>query len=197
MRRRRGDRPLSKDEILRAALKIVDDDGLEALTMRRLGGALDVEAMSIYGHIRNKDELLVDLMELVLADVAVVAREDPIQAAVDLAYSYRDTLLRHPNLLPLLARREARPTSGGAPTRRDAAIALAQQAGLDPEWAVLAYMTVVSFVAGHVITHRGLLGADNASAGFVGPHPDDVFKAGLDAVIQGLLVRAGRLVSAT
>ena len=50
--------PLSREEIVDAALAIVDAEGLEALTMRRLGAALGVEAMTLYYHVPNKEALL-------------------------------------------------------------------------------------------------------------------------------------------
>jgi TetR/AcrR family transcriptional regulator, tetracycline repressor protein len=186
MRRRRGDNPLSRDEIVRAALSIVDKDGLEALTMRRLGDVLKVEAMSLYGHVSSKDDLLDQLADRVVEDVVVATSSHPIDAAIELAHGFRDALIAHPNLLPVLARRRTRQSDAGL-TKREAALALARNAGLDADLAVIAYMTIVSFVVGHVITHAGVL---SAGTRIDGPEPERAFEDGLAAVIEGLLSRA-------
>ncbi|TML53867.1 MAG: TetR family transcriptional regulator, partial [Actinobacteria bacterium] len=60
--------PLSRDRILQAALELVDESGLDALTMRKLGQALGFEAMSLYNHVANKDDVIDGMLDLVLAE---------------------------------------------------------------------------------------------------------------------------------
>jgi AcrR family transcriptional regulator len=60
--------PLSRDRILQAALDVVDSGGIESLTMRKLGQALGFEAMSLYNHVANKDDVLDGILDLVLAE---------------------------------------------------------------------------------------------------------------------------------
>src|SRR5205085_2589537 len=60
--------PLSRDRILRTALDLADESGIEALTMRKLGQALGFEAMSLYNHVTNKDDVLDGILDLVLAE---------------------------------------------------------------------------------------------------------------------------------
>ena len=60
--------PLSRDRILRAALELADEDGIESLTMRRLGRALGFEAMSLYHHVAGKDDVLDGILDLVLGE---------------------------------------------------------------------------------------------------------------------------------
>ena len=60
--------PLSRDRILQAALELADEDGIESLTMRKLGQALGFEAMSLYNHVANKDDVLDGILDLVLAE---------------------------------------------------------------------------------------------------------------------------------
>ena len=60
--------PLSRDRILHAALALADEGGIESLTMRRLGEALGFEAMSLYNHVANKDDVLDGILDLVLAE---------------------------------------------------------------------------------------------------------------------------------
>lgn len=61
--------PLSRDRILRAAIKLADRHGLDALSMRRLATTLKVEAMSLYNHIANKDELLDGMVDTVIGEI--------------------------------------------------------------------------------------------------------------------------------
>src|SRR6478735_2181161 len=61
--------PLTKDRVLSAASAIADEDGIDALTMRRLADVLGVEAMSIYYHLPNKDAILDGLIELAFAEI--------------------------------------------------------------------------------------------------------------------------------
>ena len=62
-------KPLSRERILEAAVQLVDEQGIEALSMRRLGQALGYEAMSLYNHLSNKDDLLDGILDLVLAEM--------------------------------------------------------------------------------------------------------------------------------
>jgi len=63
--------PLSRERILEAAIAIADEEGLEALTMRRLGSELGVQAMSLYNHVANKDDLRLGIVEIVMAEIEV------------------------------------------------------------------------------------------------------------------------------
>jgi len=61
--------PLSRDRVLRAAMALADDGGLEVFTMRRLGQELGIEAMSLYNHVADKDDILDGILDLVLSEV--------------------------------------------------------------------------------------------------------------------------------
>ncbi|HJS48911.1 MAG TPA: TetR/AcrR family transcriptional regulator C-terminal domain-containing protein [Gaiellaceae bacterium] len=88
--------PLSRERVLRAAIELADEGGLEALTMRRLGHALGVEAMSLYNHVANKDEILDGIVDLVLGEVELPPGGDWREAVRRCALSAYDALLRHP-----------------------------------------------------------------------------------------------------
>ena len=79
--------PLTRERIVRAALELVDRSGLDALTMRRLGAALGVEAMSLYKHVPNKRAILDGIRELLIADFAASLPIEP-------ATRWRDDLAR-------------------------------------------------------------------------------------------------------
>ena len=89
--------PLSRDRILRAGLNLADGSGIEALTMRRLGDELGYEAMSLYRHIANKDDLLDGMLDLVLAEWELPDGEaDAVDAIRTTARSVHQGLRRHP-----------------------------------------------------------------------------------------------------
>ena len=89
--------PLSRDRILQAALELVDEAGIESLTMRKLGQALGFEAMSLYNHVANKDDVLDGILDLVLDESEVPspagAWDEAIRAS---AISVHEALRRHP-----------------------------------------------------------------------------------------------------
>ena len=61
--------PLSRERVLRAAIKLADKGGIEALSMRKLARELGVEAMSLYNHVANKDEILAGIIDVVASEI--------------------------------------------------------------------------------------------------------------------------------
>jgi AcrR family transcriptional regulator len=89
--------PLSRDRILRAALELVDEAGLDVLTMRRLGQELRFEAMSLYNHVANKNDVIDGMLDLVLAEGEPPAASDDWAKAIrESAISIHLALRRHP-----------------------------------------------------------------------------------------------------
>src|ERR1700756_924449 len=88
--------PLNRDRVLRAAVSLADADGLPSLTMRRLGEALGVEAMSLYNHISGKSDLLDGMIDIVFGEIDLPSGEGDWKAAMRRrAISARQVLLRH------------------------------------------------------------------------------------------------------
>ena len=88
--------PLSKERVLRAAIELADAEGIDALSMRRLAKELGVEAMSLYNHVANKDEILAGILDLVASEFELPPDAGDWKAAMRLhAISSRDALLRH------------------------------------------------------------------------------------------------------
>ncbi|MFO1198027.1 MAG: TetR/AcrR family transcriptional regulator C-terminal domain-containing protein [Burkholderiaceae bacterium] len=97
---------LNRGAIVDAALALIDRDGLETLSMRRLGAALGVEAMAIYHHYAGKGELLDAVVERLLAEVRTDAPDaDPLDRLRRCVASYRDVAVRHPKAFGLLTNR--------------------------------------------------------------------------------------------
>jgi AcrR family transcriptional regulator len=89
--------PLSREKVLGRALRIADERGLEALSMRKLAQALKVEAMSLYNHVANKEEILDGLVELVVSEIDVPAiGGDWRHEMRERARSAHAVLMRHP-----------------------------------------------------------------------------------------------------
>src|SRR6185436_7514838 len=88
--------PLSRERILQAALELADESGIESVTMRKLGQLLGFEAMSLYNHVSNKDDLLDGMLDLVLDETKPPAEEGEWDAAIRAsAVSVHDALQRH------------------------------------------------------------------------------------------------------
>jgi len=102
---------LTREMLTAAALRIVDSDGLDALSMRRLGSELHVDPMAAYRHIPNKGLLLDEVVEAVMSEIdieavdASLSWQDQLRA---LAFSYLAALMAHPHAAPLIAERSLR-----------------------------------------------------------------------------------------
>jgi len=98
---------LSRQQVLTAALSYVDEHGLEALSMHKLGADLGVRAMSLYAHVASKDDLLDGIVDLLWSEVPIGPSSPDWRTAVrELARALRGLVRRHPNAAPLLANRQ-------------------------------------------------------------------------------------------
>src|SRR5437870_5886259 len=88
---------LSRKRILRAALQVMDQEGLEAVTMRRLGRELGVEAMSLYNHVKDKEAILEGILEVVMAEFEFPEETGDWEADVRAgARAWRRLMIAHP-----------------------------------------------------------------------------------------------------
>ena len=97
--------PLSKERVLRAAVELADREGIDALSMRRLAKDLGVEAMSLYNHVANKDEILVGMIDLVTSEVDDPSTEGGLDWKTAIrrsAISTHDAFIRHRWSCPLM-----------------------------------------------------------------------------------------------
>jgi AcrR family transcriptional regulator len=147
--------PLSRDRVLRAAVSLADSHGIGALTMRRLGQALGVEAMSLYKHVRNKDDVLDGVVELVLAEVDLPEPGEAWKPAMRRrATSARAVFARHPWATTLV---QSRATPGPATLRYyDAVVGSLRAGGFPVALAAHAFAVLDSYVYGFAVQERSL-----------------------------------------
>lgn len=139
---------------MRAALAIADADGLDGLTMRRLGAELGVEAMSVYKHAAGKGDVLDGMLELVMAEIELPAPGGDWAADVRaIGFGLRDAGLRHPAAFGLLVRRT--PTSDRALAPIEATLAALRAGGFDDRTAVRVFWALVAYVLGAVLSEIG------------------------------------------
>ncbi|MGH9213726.1 MAG: TetR/AcrR family transcriptional regulator C-terminal domain-containing protein [Acidimicrobiales bacterium] len=146
---RRTSPGLSRERVVEAGLNLVDREGVGALTMRRLGRELGVEAMSLYGYVTNKQDLLDGVVDRVYGELVPPDVEGSWQAQLrEAARSFRRVLLRHPNTVNLVA---ARPIVGdGNLAMAEGALGQMRACGLDLVRASQVVTVVISFTVGHV-----------------------------------------------
>lgn len=145
---------LSADLIFAAALRLVDDEGLEALTMRRLAETIGVATMSLYSYVDTKEDLVRGVLNLVTSELTLPSQDTPPWVALrTINREFRQTALRHPNLVPLITRA---PPSGAAGLRTlEAALDALRRAGMAPALAAPAYRLMASFAIGFVSLECG------------------------------------------
>ena len=89
--------PLSKERVLRAAVDLADKGGIESLSMRKLAQELGVEAMSLYNHVRNKDDILDGVVDVVVGEIQIPPETSDWKTSLrQTVLSARGALLRHP-----------------------------------------------------------------------------------------------------
>ena len=209
-----AERPgLNRDRVVDTALAIVDRDGLDGLTMRRLASELGVEAMSLYHWFPNKAAILDALVEAAIRETATRVDATPeagwranLRA---LAMGYREVLLAHPNTVPCMGGRPGKSVE----TMRfiERMLDVLRVDGFSPVHAVQSMQSVLAYINGAVSAEIGRAEPQPApgddfeerfppdefprvhevAAIFSGPPPtnDALFTFGLDALLDGLGLR--------
>lgn len=157
---------LSRDRIIEAALRVMDDEGLEAVTMRRIGRELGVEAMSLYNHVEDKEDILEGVTERVMNEFEFPdTTSDWAEDARAMAREWRRLLGLHPSVCQLLAERH-KPLEGLATYRAmDSALGVLRRAGLSARDAAQAFNALGGYILGFVMMEQGLmLGNDDEHA---------------------------------
>ncbi|HJW36103.1 MAG TPA: TetR/AcrR family transcriptional regulator [Actinomycetes bacterium] len=147
--------PLTRQRVLRAAVALTDRGGVGALSMRKLAQELGVEAMSLYHHVANKDDILDGIVDVVFGEIELPTGEAGWEAAMRRrAVSAREALRRHPWATGLM---ESRRTPGHANIRHhDAVLGVLRNAGFPVELAAHAYSLLDSYIYGFALQEASL-----------------------------------------
>jgi AcrR family transcriptional regulator len=142
--------PLSRERVLRAAIDLADAGGIEALSMRRIAKELGVEAMSLYNHVANKDEILDGIVDTVAGEVELPPEGVDWKAAIRRsAISARDVYVRHPWASSLSMSRQ----SGGPARLRHGnwVLTTLREAGFSKDLTYHAYHILDAYVLGFTV----------------------------------------------
>jgi AcrR family transcriptional regulator len=181
---------LDRRRVLEAAVGLVDREGLEALSMRRLGRELGVEAMSLYNHVPSKDALLNGMVELLLSGLEVSEGEEVVRGGsggwegrVRRAFrSYLGLARAHPEVFPLFA---LRPLNTAESLR---VFETLREAGFDNVTALRAFRALSSYTIGHALAEIREKSPDGPDA--EPADRDAEFEFGLDLILAGLRAEA-------
>jgi len=193
---------LTAERVREEALRLIDAEGLESFSTRKLGAALGCEAMAIYWYYPSKDALLDAVVDELVSHIggASSGGDDWIDALRKLAHAYRKLAHKHPNAFPLLASRRFATES----TFRflEGLFDLARKEGLDDRTAARFYRLVSSYCSGAALNEiAGLREAERNAPGpgradfprlaaawaWLEPsHYDDVFSFGLEVLLEAL-----------
>ena len=203
---------LTAEGIFRAALRLVDDEGLDALTMRRLAADLGVAPMSLYSHVPDKDRLLLGVVNLATREIRLPDRDtEPWAALKTITREFRRVALEHPNLVPLIVRQP--PTGSEGLHTLEMALDALRRVGMEATTTARAYRVMASFAIGFVsLECGGYFGPVDLAAGEqVAPvdvstlprimeaapyltewDADEEFEDGMDLIIGALSRSAGQ-----
>lgn len=166
-RPRRGRPRRSFEQIVEAALELVDEVGTDVFHMRLLAERLNTSTATLYRHVAGKEELMVYLVDRFLAEVQAADEEEPAprkwqDAARQTADRFHRALSQHPNVLPLLVAQI--PVGPSAMAVREQSIAMLIRFGFSPRLAARAYTTIAQFVIGFAVLEPSSPGPAGAAA---------------------------------
>ena len=146
---------LSRDKVLSTAIALADNGGIESLTMRRLGDELGVEAMSLYNHVANKEDLLNAMVDAVFSEIELPSHNEGWKSAMrKRSVSFRAALSRHPWATGLT---DSGTNPGPATLRHhDRVIGTFRNAGFSVAMAAHAFAALDSYIYGFAMQEKSL-----------------------------------------
>lgn len=143
---------LTRERVIEAALQLMDDEGLEAVTMRAVARELGVEAMSLYNHVRDKEDLMDGIIDLVMKGFRPPRHRDRwIEAAREAGREWRRLLKAHPPMIQLLAEQSKPMTTLAALDCVECALEPLMRAGLTPREVADAFQAFGGYIFGFVL----------------------------------------------
>jgi TetR/AcrR family transcriptional regulator, tetracycline repressor protein len=203
-------RRISRDDVVAAALRVMDTDGLDAVTMRRVASEVGVEAMSLYHHVRDKDDLFDGVVEHVMGGFPLPEPTgDAIEDGKELARAWRRLLKAHPAVMALLGHRHGAKLSPDALRPMEHGLRILTSLGLGSEDAMRVFQSFGGYIQGFVMNElRGMFDADAVDMPVASVSMQDFpcvaaalpyllhcdveeqFEYGLDLLLTGALARA-------
>jgi AcrR family transcriptional regulator len=178
--RRRRSPQISRDRIVAEAVALLDAEGAEGLTMRRLASGLGVTATALYWHVRTREDVLDLAFDHIFGDVPLPAPSPGWQDDVrDLVSGWRAAMLRHPWAPSLIGRPHLGPNVLARTEFLQGALA---RGGLSGRALAVTTHVVANYVIGAALTEA-------TSRRTSGPSADDLFADGLDAILAGVPAR--------
>ncbi len=161
--------PLTRQRVLMAALRLIDEEGLEGFSMRKLGAMLGVEAMSLYNHIESKRAIFDGVIELLIMQAPLPASPSvsPREVLWDFAHGFRDLLRAHPRVLPLVAASPLR--TPASLVMLEHLLATMRRAHITGVQAIYTLQCLVGYVIGHTQIGQGMPPMDDTEPGPNGP----------------------------
>jgi TetR/AcrR family tetracycline transcriptional repressor len=175
--RKRPSTNLTRARIVDQAIDLIEREGEEALSMRRLGSALGVQAMSLYHHVDNREELTEAIAQRLLEPTRELELgTDWRQAATVFGRSLRTVAVQHPRAFRLVGLKPLDAPRAEA----ERLIAVFEAAGASREKGLVLYRAVASYARGYALAEASgfTLGADEIDA-------DEAFERGLEALLSG------------
>lgn len=146
--------PLTRERVLEAAMRLADEHGIESLTMRRLGQALGVEAMTLYYHVGRKDELLAGIVDRAYAEIEPPPADLPWREALRrCAISAHEVLRRHPWATRVVVGGNA--VGAGRTRYMEGILRTLRDAGFSARMTHLAYHALDSHIVGFTLWAAG------------------------------------------
>ena len=209
--------PLTRQRVIEAALRIMDREGLDAVTMRRIGRELGVEAMSLYNHVADKEDILDGICEGVMAEFEFPSPTGDWAEDCRLgARAWRRLLQAHPQVVQLFAQQRSPARSVDSMRPMEFALQVLRRGGLSDRDTAQAFHSFGGYIQGFVMMEMGSIagGTDPGnmkvhqelaaalpgefealkaiSPYFAECDPDEQFEFGLDLLITGLLEKVRR-----
>jgi TetR/AcrR family transcriptional regulator, tetracycline repressor protein len=206
--------PLTRERVIEATLRVMDEEGLDAVTMRRVAREVGVEAMSLYHHVEDKEDLLDGICERVMAGFDFPPPSDDwAENCRRGARAWRQLLRRHPSVMRLFAEQRGPIRSVESMRPTEYALRILRSSGLSDRDTAQAFHAFGGYIQGFVMMELGSIagGIDEehlqrhqelaaglpdefAALRAVSPHlaecdPDEQFEFGLDLLIRGLAAK--------
>jgi AcrR family transcriptional regulator len=204
---------LTRDRVIDAALKIMDAEGLEAVTMRRVAREVGVEAMSLYNHVHDKEDLLQGIRLRVFGEFGHpdLIEGDPFENGRRIARAWRDLMNAHPQMLELMAEDHGPPDSLEALRPMETALSVLRSMGVPEAEVMQVFHAFGGYIQGSVMMERQMSfdkhGGSAELAGRIdaaelpcvvaalpymtGCDLEQQFELGLDLMLDGMRARYG------